>query len=170
MKNIENVQLKLLSLDDYQELKKAMIEAYTNLADPYWEEHQIQTLISKFPEGQIVIKVNEQIAGCALSILVDYDDFDDAHTYKEITGNDTFNTHNDEGDTLYGIDVFIKPEFRGLRLRRRLYDYRKELCERLNLKGIAFGGRIPNYHKYADKLSAKEYIEKVNAKKFMIRY
>lgn len=164
MKNIENVQLTLLSLDDYQELKKAMIEAYTNLADPYWEEHQIQTLISKFPEGQIVIKVNEQIAGCALSILVDYDDFDDAHTYKEITGNDTFNTHNDEGDTLYGIDVFIKPEFRGLRLGRRLYDYRKELCERLNLKGIAFGGRIPNYHKYADKLSAKEYIEKVKRK------
>ena len=39
--------------------------------------------------------------------------------------------------------------FRGLRLGRRLYDYRKELCERLNLRGIAFGGRIPNYHKYA---------------------
>jgi len=24
-------------------------------------------------------------------------------------------------------------------------DYRKELSERLNLKGVAFGGRIPNY-------------------------
>ncbi|MDH5370590.1 MAG: carbon-nitrogen hydrolase family protein, partial [Gammaproteobacteria bacterium] len=30
--------------------------------------------------------------------------------------------------------------------------------------GITFGGRIPNYHKYADSLSPKEYIEKVKRK------
>lgn len=65
---------------------------------------------------------------------------------------------------LYGIDIFIKPGFRGLRLGRRLYDYRKELCEKLNLKGIAFGGRMPNYHKYAGQLSPKQYIEKVKLK------
>jgi len=65
---------------------------------------------------------------------------------------------------LYGIDIFIKSEFRGLRLGRRLYDYRKELCERKNLKGIAFGGRIPNYHNYAELMSPKEYIEKVKRK------
>ena len=51
-----------------------------------------------------------------------------------------------------------------MRLGRRLYDYRKELCERLNLRGVAFGGRIPNYHKYSDKLSPKEYIAKVRRK------
>lgn len=164
MQDIENIELSLLNLDDYQELKEAMIEAYSNMPDTYWKEHQIENLISQFPEGQIVIKVNDQIAGCALSIIVEYDKFDDAHTYKEITGNSTFNTHSPEGDTLYGIDVFIKEEFRGLRLGRRLYDYRKELCERLNLKGITFGGRIPNYHKYADKISPKEYIEKVKRK------
>jgi len=168
MQNIENVELSLLSLDDYQELKTAMIEAYTNLdvANAYWEEHQIELLISKFPEGQIVIKVNNQIAGCALSIQINDADFEDAHVYTDITGigKDTFKNHNSYGDTLYGIDVFIKAEFRGLRLGRRLYDYRKELCERLNLKGITFGGRIPNYHKYSDQLSAKEYIEKVKRK------
>jgi len=164
MQEIENIELTLLNLDDYQELKEAMIEAYSNLSDPYWKEKQIESLIQKFPEGQVVIKVNDQIAGCALSIIVDYDQYDDTHTYKEITGDSTFNTHNSNGDTLYGIDVFIKPEFRGLRLGRRLYDYRKELCERLNLKGITFGGRIPNYHKFADKISPKEYIEKVKRK------
>ena len=68
-----------------------------------------------------------------------YDEFANHHTYKEITGDYTFNTHTDEGDILYGIDVFVKPKFRGLRLGRRLYDYRKELTEKLNLKGIAFG-------------------------------
>lgn len=164
MQDIENIELALLSLDDYQELKDAMIEAYSGMPDSYWKEHHIKTLISKFPEGQAAVKVNGHIAGCALSIIVDYDKFEDTHTYKQITDNSSFNTHSPDGDTLYGIDVFIKPEFRGLRLGRRLYDYRKELCERLNLKGITFGGRIPNYHKYADKMSPKEYIEKVKRK------
>jgi predicted amidohydrolase/GNAT superfamily N-acetyltransferase len=161
MKEIENIELTFLKVDDYQDLKEAMIEAYAGMPNAYWEEEQIKNLVNRFPEGQVVIKVNSQLAGCALSIIVDYYKFGNQHTYKEITGGYSFNTHTSNGDILYGVDVFIRPEFRGLRLGRRLYDYRKELCERLNLKGIAFGGRIPNYHNYADKISPKEYIEKV---------
>lgn len=164
MKEIENIELTYLSLDDYQELKEAMIESYTTMPNSYWREEQIKNLISIFPEGQVVVKANNQIAGVALSIIVDYNKFGDKHTYREITGDLTFSTHNDDGDILYGIDIFIKPEFRGLRLGRRLYDYRKELCERLNLKGITFGGRIPNYFKYADKLTPRMYIDRVKRK------
>ena len=162
--DIEHIELKYLELNDYQELKTAMISAYTNMPDSYWEEKHISTLIKKFPKGQTVIKINGQIAGCALSIIVNYDDFEDDHTYRDITGNYTFSTHSDDGDVLYGIDVFIKPTYRGLRLGRRLYDYRKELCEELNLKGITFGGRMPNYSLYAEDLKPKEYIEKVKRK------
>lgn len=157
----QNVEISLLTIADYEELKEAMISSYPNMAGMYWREHQIQALIDKFPEGQVVVKMNGQIAGCALSIIINLEDFGEAHTYRDITGNYTFETHNPAGDTLYGIDVFIKPEYRGLRLARRLYDYRKELCERLNLEGIVFGGRIPNYHEYADTLSPKDYIQKV---------
>jgi predicted amidohydrolase len=164
IENIENIELQYLTIEDYQALKQAMIEVYSNMESTYWEEPQIQSLIDKFPDGQVVIKINGELAGCALSLRVDYDKFDDHHTYKEITGNYTFNTHTNSGDVLYGIDVFIKPEYRGLRLGRRLYDYRKELCEKLNLRGIAFGGRIPNYHKHSALISPKEYIEKVKRK------
>ncbi|MEZ4938207.1 MAG: bifunctional GNAT family N-acetyltransferase/carbon-nitrogen hydrolase family protein [Crocinitomicaceae bacterium] len=164
LSEIDKVELEYMQLDNYLEIKDVMVAAYSTMPDAYWKEDQIQALLSKFPEGQVVIKVNGLIAGCALSIIVEYDQFKFNHTYKEITGNYTFSTHSDEGDVLYGIDVFIKPEFRGLRLGRRLYDYRKELCEKLNLRGIAFGGRIPNYHKYADKFSPKQYIEKVKRK------
>ena len=162
--DIENITLEFLNINDSNELKEAMIMAYESMPDAYWKESQIKSLIDKFPEGQIVIKVDGEIAGSALSIIVDYDRFAHHHTYHEITGDYTFNTHDDDGDILYGIDVFVKEKYRGLRLGRRLYDYRKELCEKLNLKGIAFGGRIPNYHKYADQISPKEYIEKVKRK------
>ncbi|MFT6411531.1 MAG: hypothetical protein ACJA15_002362, partial [Flavobacteriales bacterium] len=98
MPTIENIELSLLSIDDYQELKEAMIDSYLNMPDSYWREQQIQKLISLFPEGQAVIKINNQIAGCALSIILDYDKYEDGHTYKEITGEYTFNTHNSNGD------------------------------------------------------------------------
>lgn len=160
-KEIENIELELLSINDYEDLKEAMIASYTSMPDAYWKKEHIEKLISIFPQGQVVIKINNQLAGCALSIIVDFDKFRSNHTYKEITGNYSFDTHTSDGDVLYGIDVFIDPKYRGLRLGRRLYDYRKEICENLNLKSIAFGGRIPNYHKYADKLSPKQYIEKV---------
>ena len=159
--DIENIELHLLTLDDYDALKDAMIASYSAMPDAYWKITHIEKLIELFPEGQVVIKVNNQLAGCALSIIVDYDKFRSSHTYKEITGNYSFGTHTSEGDVLYGIDVFIHPKFRGLRLGRRLYDYRKEICENFNLKSIAFGGRIPNYHKYADQLTPKQYIDKV---------
>jgi predicted amidohydrolase/GNAT superfamily N-acetyltransferase len=161
---IDKIKLEYLKLADYPELKKAMQDSYQGLAQEFWEEKEIKKLLDKFPEGQAVIKIDGKLAGCALSIVVDETLFESAHTYKTITGNYTFNTHSMRGDVLYGIDIFIRPEYRGLRLGRRLYDYRKELCEKMNLKGIAFGGRIPNYHKYADELTPKEYIEKVKLK------
>lgn len=164
MDKIENVELKYLTLEDFEELKQATEAAYHSMPGSYWRKKQIAKLISIFPEGQIVIKVNGDIAGCALSVIVDFDEIEDNHTYNDIIGDTSFKIHDKNGDTLYGIDVFIKPDYRGLRLGRRLYDYRKELCENLNLKGIVFGGRIPNYHKFADKITPKQYIEKVRSK------
>lgn len=117
-----------------------------------------------FPRRTDCNRGRRKIVGCALSIIVNYDDVKNDHTYAQVTGKETFNTHNPKGNILYGIEVFIHPQYRGLRLARRMYEYRKELCETLNLKAIMFGGRIPNYYKYADQLRPKEYIDKVKQK------
>ena len=161
MELIQKIELELLKKSDYEELKLAMIETYPNLPEPAWTKKQINTLVHKFPQGQIVLKVNGQIAACALSIIVDFGEYTNSHTYKKVTGDYSFSTHDEEGDILYGIDIFVLPKYRGNRLGRRLYEYRKELCEDLNLEGIVFGGRIPNYHEHSDGLTPKAYIEKV---------
>lgn len=162
--DIQNIELTYLGLRDYHELKEAMISTYDTMPDSYWRQDHIKTLIRKFPEGQVVVRVDNEIAGCALSIIVESEKVDAPHTYREIIGNNTFNTHTPGGDILYGIEIFIKPEYQGLRLGRRLYDYRKDLCERLNLKAIVFGGRIPNYHKFSEEVTPKEYLDKVRSK------
>lgn len=162
--SIDKVELKFLTLDDYEAIKDIMIEAYIGMSDSFWQKDHIEKLTTIFPEGQIAVMVNDEVAGCALSIIVDYSKFGDDHTYSEICGNYTFDTHDPKGNILYGIDIFIRSEFRGLRLGRRMYDYRKELCEQLNLKAIVFGGRLPGYHKYSKELTTKEYIQKVREK------
>jgi predicted amidohydrolase/ribosomal protein S18 acetylase RimI-like enzyme len=161
---INKVELRNLQIEDYKELKKSMIEAYPEMVDSYWKEQDIEKLLSIFPEGQLVIVADDVVVGSALSLLVTEDFAFKSRTYKQITGNYTFSTHQDDGEVLYGIDVFINPKYRGLRLGRRLYDARKELCEQLNLKSIIFAGRIPNYGKYANEISPKEYLEKVKRK------
>lgn len=163
MHKINKVELRNLQMEDYAQLAQSFTRVYAD-KDIFWTKAQIKKLITIFPEGQIVTVVDDKIVGCALSIIVDYDMVKGDHTYAKVTGNETFDTHNPQGNILYGIEVFIHPEYRGLRLARRMYEYRKELCEKLNLKAIMFGGRIPNYYKYADQMRPKEYIEKVRSR------
>jgi len=163
---INKVELRNLQIEDYKQLKTSMLHAYCELEDTYWEEEEIENLLSIFPEGQLVILVDDKVVGSALSLLVSYKKASSNHTYQKITGNSSFSTHDPEGEVLYGIDVFISPEYRGLRLGRRLYDARKELCETLNLKSIIFAGRIPKYSEYADEITPKEYIDKVRLKEY----
>ncbi|TXC85373.1 carbon-nitrogen hydrolase family protein [Luteibaculum oceani] len=158
------VELRKLNSEDYLGLKESMISSYPNWEDSHWKEHHINALLEQFPAGQFCVTVDGKFAACALSIIINLDNFGESHTYKEITGDFKFTTHDPFGNVLYGIDIFVHPDFRGLRLGRRLYDARKELCEELNLKAIVFGGRIPNYHKYQKDLTPREYIEKVRHK------
>ena len=162
--NINKVIVRPLQMTDYKQLAQSFRRVYSDGSDVFWTREQIEKLLTIFPEGQVVTVVDNKIVGCALSIIVDYDRVKNDHTYADVTGNETFNTHNPKGNILYGIEVFVHPEYRGLRLARRMYEYRKELCESLNLKAIMFGGRIPNYHKYADQMRPKEYIDKVRKK------
>src|SRR6476659_1271199 len=55
----------------------------------------------------------------------------------------------------------VHPKYRGMRLARRLYDARKELCRRKNLARMIIGGRIPGYKKYQKRMSVREYVDRV---------
>ncbi|WP_226390523.1 bifunctional GNAT family N-acetyltransferase/carbon-nitrogen hydrolase family protein [Penaeicola halotolerans] len=156
------LKLRNCRLADYQDIKEIMTAIYSDLGA--WTKQEFKKQLNAFPEGQICIEDNGKVVAAALSLIVKYDKFGDNHTYDEITGNGQFDTHDYEGETLYGTDVFVHPDYRGMRLGRRLYDARKELCENLNLRAIIAGGRIPGYSKYADQLTPRKYIELVKNK------
>ena len=129
-----------------------------------WTEAQFLRLWRTFPEGQVGVEDNGKLVAFAFALVVDYALYGDEHSYRDITGGFQFTTNDPDGDVLYGIEVCVDPDFQGLRLGRRLYDARKEICERLNLRAIVAGGRMPGYRKYKDELSPREYIDKVKRK------
>ncbi|SLM31376.1 putative enzyme [Desulfamplus magnetovallimortis] len=154
------LNLRHLRTEDYDAVREISAKVYKGFSEPYTKK-EIDSLISRFSEGQICIEDNGKPVAVALAIIIDFSLFGNHHTYDQITAKGTFKSHDPEGDYLYGIEVFVDPDYRGMRLGRRLYDARKDLAVNLNLKGILLGGRIPGYREHAGTISAQEYILKV---------
>lgn len=157
------LNLRHMVSSDYPDLKRIMDQVYPGLGGA-WTEKQFLIQLSVFPDGQICIEDHGVVVAAALAVIVDYAKFGGQHTYDDITGDSYFTTHDPKGDVLYGVDVCVSPDYHGMRLGRRLYEARKELCQNLNLKSIVAGGRIPNYAKYSNEMSPQSYIESVKRK------
>ncbi|KLV05400.1 hydrolase [Photobacterium aquae] len=161
--NTPLLNIRTIKPRDYDELAALMNLVFKDVGGA-WPQMTIMDLIHQFPDGQICIEDNGKIIGAALTIKVEYNRFSLPHIYTDIINEQNIIQHQANGDALYGLDVFVHPDYRGLRLGRRLYDARKELCRSKNLKAILAGGRIPEYHKVADEHSVIEYLEKVKRK------
>lgn len=130
-----------------------------------YTKKMVLSQITNFPEGQFVAVFNSRIVGHAATFIIDEKTAVKPHTWKEITGGGYASRHDPDGDVLYGMEVCVDPDMRGMRIGQRLYNMRKKLCVSLALKGIVFGGRIPGYAKYIKKgLSPQAYINAIVGK------
>jgi predicted amidohydrolase/GNAT superfamily N-acetyltransferase len=129
-----------------------------------WSADQVRSHLQVFPEGQLVADVDGRLIGAASSLIVDLGiDPLRWHTWAGITDNGYFTNHDPRADTLYGADVCVHPDLRGRGIGAALYEARRALCKRLNLRRIVAGGRLWQYHKYSAQYSAEEYVERVKA-------
>lgn len=132
---------------------------------PPWTLKMLKSQHSIFPEGMQVIEYGGILVGSATSLIVNMDDYDEVHSWAEISDNGFITNHDPDGDTLYGIEVMVHPEYHGLKIGRRLYEMRRQLCEEKNCMRILIGGRLPNYFHYSEKYGVKAYIQRVIDKK-----
>jgi predicted amidohydrolase/ribosomal protein S18 acetylase RimI-like enzyme len=150
-----------------RELRAADFEAVVGLQqrgfpsiEP-WTREQFDSQLATFAEGQLGVEIDGILVATSSSLIVDEEDFGSYHTFDEVSDGGFIRNHDPEGDTLYGIDIAVDPSHRGERLARRIYEARKELAQRRNLRAIMIAGRIPGYGKHADKMSAEEYVRRV---------
>ncbi len=126
-----------------------------------WVPEQLRSHLDLFPEGQLVVEFGGRVVASSSSLILDFDAYEETHSFKEISGEGFIRNHDPDGKDLYGIEVMVDPAYRSMKLGARLYGARKELCRRLNLKRILIAGRMPGYHKVADRFTPSEYVEAV---------
>lgn len=133
---------------------------------PYTQA-QIKGQIHNFPDGQFVAEYQGKVVGyCATFVVPEYVALRQ-HTWDEITADGFASRHDQNGDYLYGMEVFIDPDYRKMRIGQRLYDERKKLCQYLRLKGIVFGGRLPGLQRRIKEVGSPEaYVKAVLGKQF----
>lgn len=159
-----HLKLRQLTAADYDELAALMNLVYADLGGA-WPEQTVRQLMQLFPEGQLCIEDKGELVAAALTIKVSYDRFSNPHQYDDLITDYRVQSHDPKGDALYGLDVFVHPDYRGYRLGRRLYEARRELCRDENLRGILAGGRLPGFGDHAAEMSVTDYIEQVKRQK-----
>ncbi len=126
-----------------------------------WPEAALRAQVDRFPEGQIVATVDGRLVATSSSLMVKEDAWNRQHSFSEISDHGHIGTHDRDGDALYGIDIAVDPRQRGMRLARRIYDARKAIIRRRNLRSFLIAGRIPGLAAQAGRVDAATYVRKV---------
>lgn len=128
---------------------------------------KFESRLEVFPQGFIVIKVDGKIKGVTTSEITTYDLSKDK-TWDEITDNGMLKrTHNPGADSLYVSSVGVASDAQGMKIGGKLVAAQKALAEKLNLKRLFLGARIPGYDEYCKtngEVSVEEYLKINNDK------
>jgi predicted amidohydrolase/GNAT superfamily N-acetyltransferase len=141
-------------------------EAYPDLREDnvVWSERQLKSHLEVFPQGQLVAEVEGRLVGAISSLVVDLGpDPLRRHTWAGVTDSGYFTNHDPRADTLYGADVYVHPAAQGRGVGAALYEARRALCRRLNLRRILCGGRLAGYYQHAALMTPEEYVARVEA-------
>jgi predicted amidohydrolase/GNAT superfamily N-acetyltransferase len=158
------LEVRQAQAGDVSRIAALVRRAYDDL--PAYSLGEIRGQLNNFPEGCFVAILDGTLVGYCASMRIGGDKALKPHSWDEITGNGFGSRHNPTGEWLYGYEMCVDPKVRGTRIGRRLYEERRALAERLELKGIVFGGRMPNLRRFWRKVDGpQDYLDKLIAGK-----
>jgi ribosomal protein S18 acetylase RimI-like enzyme len=129
-----------------------------------WTSEQLHSHLRVFPEGQFVAVVGpeQRVVGMAACCIVDWDHYHMLDSWETFTANGMFTNHDPvRGRTLYGAEIIVDPTLQGHGIGSRLWATHRGLAERWQLQRIRGGGRLRDYHTYADQMTAADYVIQV---------
>ena len=147
------------------------LEAVQRAAFPTLAEDEIITAahyaehIRRFPEGQLaVVNAAGQVVACSTDFrtsAVDFSAFE--YRYIDAVAGNWLSRHDPQGAWLYGADIGVLPAYRRRGIARRLYEARRHLIRRLNLRGHVAGGLLKGFGAYKASMTVEDYVAKVIA-------
>ncbi|MEO6389113.1 MAG: bifunctional GNAT family N-acetyltransferase/carbon-nitrogen hydrolase family protein [Croceibacterium sp.] len=158
------LEVRQAETGDVHRIAALVRRVYDNFA-PY-TLGEIRGQLNNFPPGCFVAILDGKLVGYCASMRIAGDKALRPHSWDEITGNGFGSRHDPTGDWLYGYEMCVDPKVRGTRIGRRLYEERRALAEDLELRGIVFGGRMPNLNRFWRKVEGpQDYLDQVMAGK-----
>lgn len=127
----------------------------------WWNEKQLSHHIDLFPEGALCIEIGGELAGSITGLLVKFDPAHPDHTWEEATDNGYIRNHDPQGDTLYIVDIGVRPKYRKWGLGKLLMQSMYELVVHKNLTRLLGGGRMSGYHRHAETMTPETYLQAV---------
>ncbi|TPG42991.1 carbon-nitrogen hydrolase [Sphingomonas koreensis] len=150
----KRLEVRVASPGDVAGIIDLVARAYDRISG--YSPGMVRGQINHFPEGQFVALYDDKVVGYCASMRLDEDIALAPHDWEEITANGFGSRHDPTGAWLYGYEMCVDPQVRGVRIGQRLYDARKTLAERLELKGIIIGGRMPGFQRNRRKVDGPE--------------
>ncbi len=152
-------KVRATRLVDYAAIRALQREAHPRGAG--FTLQQLESRRRAFPDGQLVAERDGQIVGAASALVVQWDDYALHPTWKAVTGDGYFSTHDTVGLTLYGADVVIDIGRHGAGAGRALFQAQRRLCRKLNLRRIISAVHLGAYHEHRDEMSPELYAQRV---------
>lgn len=124
----------------------------------WWNEEQLRNHINLFPQGALCVEIAGEPAASVTGLIVNYDPSHGDHTWEDITNSGYIRNHDPNGNTLYIVDIGVRPFYRKLGLGKWLMQSMYEVVVQLGLKRLLGGGRLPGYHRYASEMPPEAYV------------
>jgi GNAT superfamily N-acetyltransferase len=154
-----SLKVRAARLEDYAVIRALQRQAHP--AVPAWTLKQLESQRHAFPEGQVVAECDGEVVGAASSLVVQWDDYALDHTWRSVTGDGFFTTHDTAGRTLYGAEVVVNLARRGYGIGRALVQAQRRVCRKLNLRRIISAARLPGYREMQADMSPELYAKRV---------
>jgi ribosomal protein S18 acetylase RimI-like enzyme len=127
----------------------------------WWNEKQLAKHINLFPEGALCVEINGEVCGSMTGLIIQYNVGDPHKSWDEATSSGDITNHNPHGNSLYVVDICVKPAFRKYGLGKLIMQSMYETVVHLKLERLLGGGRVPGYSKHAASMSINDYVTSI---------
>jgi len=127
----------------------------------------VRRQIRRFPEGQFVAVRGygdeERVLGVAMLMRTDRPPSAKPKPWLRMIGGLGLRNHVASGRWLYGVEMAVDPDAQGQGVGSALYRRRLELVRELGLDGMYAGGMLKGYRRFRNRMSPREYAERVRS-------
>ncbi|WNQ11199.1 GNAT family N-acetyltransferase [Paenibacillus aurantius] len=158
-------EIRRYAKEDFAELIRIQQEAFPPPfpEDHLWNAEQLTNHVTLFPEGALCVEVDGVLAGSVTGLRVDTEPGGPDHTWAEMTDEGYIRNHRPGGNTLYIVDICVRPAYRRHKLGYWMLQSLYETAVALGISRVMGGGRMPGYRAQSERMSAQEYVDNVVA-------